>query len=1088
MLITGSQIRRLGVALVFLLIGCSPEAVSLLGKGGTIISPVTTNATTPSSPSSTPNSNTSSGQVVPINGTAQIVATGANRKPIIQQVIANPNEVLNKDDIVTFKVLAFDPDGDALSLSWQTTKGSLSADTGESVTWKPLKSDGTVEIGVASITVLANDNRNGIADSTQNIIIAANGTATLQQNSIKVPDSEKSSDKNTPVGPTVTKVEVSANEMTLDVGQSQQLGASVLLNDNSRDQNILWLSSNPNIVKVTPTGQLTRHATGDVVIFAKSLLDPNQSQTIRVSETGKPVTSDLSQNLGLPPKDGSDKGVTTPILPPPVVPVPTEITITNVTPTGFSVTWTAVSGATAYSLFLNGVPSGSAPTNSYTFSGLPPNLPYAIQISAVGSNGESPRSDVRMVTTGVPVASILPAPFGLMSTNVNSSGFTVTWLPVTGATSYNVYRNGSFVNTTSSPNYTFGNLAASQPYAIQVSALNSAGESLRSEVLSVTTTAPLVSIPTAPTGLFSFNLTSAGFAVNWNSVNGAHSYKVYQNGSLVTTVSLSSYSFTGLTAGSSYGIQVSAVNSAGESTRSDVLNVSTVANTLSAPTLLATSTSGNSIILGWNTVIGASGYKVYRDNVLLATITGGTDYPLSGLNAGTTYTFQVSATNSTSESPKSSPLTVTTTAAAPPLAALTINSGETKTVSLNANRQSLNFSGTSGQTVTIRQNKVSNGDAFLRLYNPSGVLVASDDDNGGNGNSLISNFTLTSSGTWKIEAGTFNDNASYAGNYTVALEGGAVAPTVTVPAAPTGLVSSNVTNNSATISWNSVNGATGGYRVFKNGALVATSWGETSYNLIGLSSNVTYNIQISATNDGGESVKSSVLNITTSAPAVSIPSAPTGLASSNVTSTGFTFSWGTVSGATSYKVYQNGTLIAENVTGSSVTYGGRASGTTYQLQVSAVNSAGESTKSSVLNITTESNQPNQSNYALGKNAFASSTYTSQSAAGNVTNGGLHDMWSSGNYLTGDDWIYLDLSQTRSISKVKVLPGGSPPATYYWNVETSLDAVNWTVKGSGSAYNETWGTTDFSLTSARYVRVRPTNWGSSWIAILEIEVY
>ena len=85
---------------------------------------------------------------------------------------------------------------------------------------------------------------------------------------------------------------------------------------------------------------------------------------------------------------------------------------------------------------------------------------------------------------------------------------------------------------------------------------------------------------------------------------------------------------------------------------------------------------------------------------------------------------------------------------------------------------------------------------------------------------------------------------------------------------------------------------------------------------------------------------------------ISAPSAPTGLNKSDVTQTSFTLTWTAVTGATGYKVYKDSVLYADNVTGTSKAITGLTAGTTYSMQVSAVNSAGESAKSTALSVVT----------------------------------------------------------------------------------------------------------------------------------------
>ncbi|MFE5791249.1 chitinase [Streptomyces sp. NPDC056503] len=86
---------------------------------------------------------------------------------------------------------------------------------------------------------------------------------------------------------------------------------------------------------------------------------------------------------------------------------------------------------------------------------------------------------------------------------------------------------------------------------------------------------------------------------------------------------------------------------------------------------------------------------------------------------------------------------------------------------------------------------------------------------------------------------------------------------------------------------------------------------------------------------------------------VQIPATPTGLAAGSPTSTSVPLTWPAVAGATSYKVYRGGTAVG-TATGTSYTATGLTPNTAYSFQVSAVNSAGESARSTAVTATTTS--------------------------------------------------------------------------------------------------------------------------------------
>jgi chitodextrinase len=84
--------------------------------------------------------------------------------------------------------------------------------------------------------------------------------------------------------------------------------------------------------------------------------------------------------------------------------------------------------------------------------------------------------------------------------------------------------------------------------------------------------------------------------------------------------------------------------------------------------LAVTGTTASSVSLSWGAASGASGYHVYRNGSRLTTTAlGGTGYTDSGLTAGTSYAYAVSAVNSAgTESARSATVSATTTGGTTP--------------------------------------------------------------------------------------------------------------------------------------------------------------------------------------------------------------------------------------------------------------------------------------------------------------------------------------------------------------------------------------------------------------------------------------
>jgi fibronectin type 3 domain-containing protein len=175
--------------------------------------------------------------------------------------------------------------------------------------------------------------------------------------------------------------------------------------------------------------------------------------------------------------------------------------------------------------------------------------------------------------------------------------------------------------------------------------------------------------PTAPTGLTATVVSATQIDLNWNASTddfGVARYRIYRcqgssctNFSLVGTSTVTSFSDTGRAPGTTYRYRVRAVDGA--------RNVSPSSNTVSATTLgggsdttapsaptglAATAVSASQVNLIWNAAtddVGVTGYRVFRcagasctNFAQVATATA-TSFNNTGLAAGTTYRYRVSA-------------------------------------------------------------------------------------------------------------------------------------------------------------------------------------------------------------------------------------------------------------------------------------------------------------------------------------------------------------------------------------------------------------------------------------------------------------
>ena len=160
---------------------------------------------------------------------------------------------------------------------------------------------------------------------------------------------------------------------------------------------------------------------------------------------------------------------------------------------------------------------------------------------------------------------------------------------------------------------------------------------------------------------------------------------------------------------------------------------------------------------------------------------------------------------------------------------------------------------------------------------------------------------------------------------------------------PTGLASSSITNTSATVSWTAVASAVSydvDYKLSSSSTWInaATATSATAVSITGLAQGTVYDWRVRATCSGGNGNYISA-QFTTTSPATC--DAPTGLASSSVTSNSAAVSWTAVSGAANYDVdyklnsSSTWTNAATATTSTSAALSGLTASTLYDWRVRA---------------------------------------------------------------------------------------------------------------------------------------------------------
>lgn len=338
------------------------------------------------------------------------------------------------------------------------------------------------------------------------------------------------------------------------------------------------------------------------------------------------------------------------------------------------------------------IPHTASNSTGFLVNTLAKGKTYKFRVAAVTSAGTGAYSDILTATTTV---SVPGAPSGLTVRGIAAKGAGLTWKAPRDNGGSPIYDYQIEVTRTGEDNWTLiehpesvvktygvSGLAPGTSYQVRVSAVNAAGYSAFAEGTFTTALAK----PSQPLNLEATNVTPSGLTLGWSlpESNGGtpltdYKVEVSSNCSTYTAISHTAsnalgFDVTRLAAGTKYCLRVSAKNSVGFSSPSEVIQVVTYGNTPEAPTALRVSSiTKSSIALGWSAATVVDGSKVRNYVVTYSTDQGATwttvrksvststKLTVTGLRSGTTYWFKVTAINDVGESEaQQNPLVVVT--------------------------------------------------------------------------------------------------------------------------------------------------------------------------------------------------------------------------------------------------------------------------------------------------------------------------------------------------------------------------------------------------------------------------------------------
>ena len=693
---------------------------------------------------------------------------------------------------------------------------------------------------------------------------------------------------------------------------------------------------------------------------------------------------------------------------------PTGLTATASGPTQINLSWTAPSNngntaITGYKIEVSAnagtswsdlVENTGSSATTYEDMGLTAGETRHYRVSAINSDGESDPSNVANATT--PATITRPgAPTNLTATAMGMNQIDLSWTTPSndGGASITGYRiqvspNGTgnwtnLVGNTNTPNttrYEHTSLSPGTTRHYRVRAINSEGAGNPSNVDHATTDASTVIRPGAPTNLMATPSGPTRINLSWTapSNNGGAAITGYQievsanagtswNDLMANTgSSATTYPHTGLSEGTTRHYRVSAINSTGTGTPSNVASATTQSvRAPDAPTGLTARASGSTeIILSWKAPSNNGGSTItgYRIEVSTDAETSWSDqdadtgsaattYTDSGLTEGTTRHYRVSAINSAGTGTPSSVASATTGGTTAPSAPTGLTATAAGPTQINLSWSAPSENG--GAAITGYQIEVSTdaGAFWNDLVTNTGSTATTDTHMG---------LAPETRYDYRIRAinavGTGSpSNIDYA-----------TTAAATVPDAPTELTATVSGPMKITLSWispsNNGGAAITGYRI-QVSADAGEIWSDleedtgstaTTYTHTGLDEGTTRHYRVYAINSVGKSTApSSVANVV-----ISAPDAPTELTATPLGQTEIKLFWAKPSGSgvsiSGYHIEVSadaGETWSDLVTNTertdtTYTHTGLLPETTRHYRVRALNPLGTSDPSNVAHATT----------------------------------------------------------------------------------------------------------------------------------------
>src|SRR6266849_3400570 len=365
--------------------------------------------------------------------------------------------------------------------------------------------------------------------------------------------------------------------------------------------------------------------------------------------------------------------------------------------------------------------------------------------------------------------------------------------------------------------------------------------------------------------------------------------------------------------------------------------------------LVATAASGAQINLSWTAStdnVGVTGYRVERCQgagcsifVQIATPTG-TTYSDSGLQASTSYSYRVRATDAAGNLSAYSNTASATTLVAPPAAPSNLVATAASSSQIN-----LSWTNNASNQTGFKVERSTDGTTFTQIATTAATATTYSD----------AGLLPSTQYFYRVRATNSGGDSAYSNT--------ASATTLAAPpVAPSNLVATAASSSQINLSWTNNASNQTGFKVERSPdgttftQIATTAATATTYSDAGLLPSTQYFYRVRATNSGGDSAYSNTASATTLA---APPAAPSNLVATAASSSQINLSWtNNASNQTGFKVERStdGTTFTQIATtaATATTYsdGGLLPSAQYFYRVRATNSVGDSAYSNTASATT----------------------------------------------------------------------------------------------------------------------------------------